>query len=231
MSENSKKKKKKKKKKKTTRGPEVIQIVLRSRLELGRDWTILPCSSVTKRKRKSIFLHRIYELPRDDERTCVKGWIQSTAKFGPVSDKKVCSRNGRYSVEVQVQSLFQDQTVSWIRIVNGIDKFVREAMPIQEEEKPSVNPLQKRDQYFNRHQQVVGASFLLDRENGLTLKHRNQMILVVFMCRNSCLDYYDTVKKFIEKMMEQSNMTQLSMNARESNSTILKIDQLRWRRT
>ena len=26
----------------------------------------------------------------------------------------VCSRNGRYSVEVQVQSLFQDQTVSWI---------------------------------------------------------------------------------------------------------------------
>ena len=46
-----------------------------------------------------------------------------------------------------VQSLFQDQTVSWIRILNVIDKFVREGMPIQEEDKASGNPLQKRDQY------------------------------------------------------------------------------------
>ena len=43
-------------------------------------------------------------------------------------------------IEFQVQSLFQDQTVSWIRTVNGIDKFVREAMPIQEEEKASGKP-------------------------------------------------------------------------------------------
>ena len=41
------------------------------------------------------------------------------------------------------QSLFQDQTVSWIRIVIGIDKFVREAMPIQVEEKASVKPAAK----------------------------------------------------------------------------------------
>ena len=46
-------------------------------------------------------------------------------------------------MELQVQSLFQDQTVSWIRIVNGIDQFVREAMPIQEEVKASVNPAAK----------------------------------------------------------------------------------------
>ena len=56
---------------------------------------------------------------------------------------KVCNHNGGYSIEVQVQSLFQDQTVSWIRIVNGIDKFVREAMPIQEEEKALVKPAAK----------------------------------------------------------------------------------------
>ena len=61
-------------------------------------------------------------------------------RFGPVSDIKVCNQYGKYSIEVQVQSLFQDQTVSWIRIVDGIDKFVKEAMPIQEEEKASVKP-------------------------------------------------------------------------------------------
>ena len=50
---------------------------------------------------------------------------------------KVCNKYGRYRIEVQVQSLLKDQTEFWIRIVNGIDKFVREAMPIQEEEKAS----------------------------------------------------------------------------------------------
>ena len=85
-------------------------------------------------------------MPRDQEGTRIKGWIQSNVRFGPVSDIKVWNPNGRYSIEVQVQSLFQDQTVSWIRIVSGIDKFVRETIPIQEEEKASGNPLQKRDQ-------------------------------------------------------------------------------------
>ena len=64
-------------------------------------------------------------------------------RFGPVLDIKKFNKHGRDSIEVQVQSLFRDQTESWIRIVNGTDKFVREAMPIQEEEKASGNPAAK----------------------------------------------------------------------------------------
>ena len=74
------------------------------------------------------------------------------------------------------------------------------------------------------------SSFRLDRENGRTLKHRSQMILAVFKCRNSSLDYYDTVKEFNEKLMEQSITTKLLMNARKSNSTIMNIGQLTQRR-
>ena len=62
-------------------------------------------------------------MPRDQARTRIKRWIQSYVRFGTVSDIKVCNHNGRYSIEVEVQSLFQDQTVSWIRFVNGIDKI------------------------------------------------------------------------------------------------------------
>ena len=51
--------------------------------------------------------------------------------------KKVCKSHGRYSVEVKVPSLFKDQTKSWIKIVNRVEKYVREAMPIQEEERAS----------------------------------------------------------------------------------------------
>ena len=43
---------------------EVIQTILRSRFEIGRSWTIIPFSSVTKRRRKSIFMPRIYVASR-----------------------------------------------------------------------------------------------------------------------------------------------------------------------
>ena len=146
---------------------------------------------------------REYTMPRDQEGTRTKGWIQSNVRFGPVSDIKVCNHYGRYSIEVQVQSLFQDRTISWIRIVNGIDKYVRE----------------------------VGTLLLLNRDNGLTLKHRNPRILIVFNCQNSSLDFFDTVNKFVEKKMEESIETKLLLNARQSNPTILVIGQKRRRRT
>ena len=44
------------KKQKTTRRPEVIRIVLRSKFEFGRSWTILLCSSVTEWSAESIFM-------------------------------------------------------------------------------------------------------------------------------------------------------------------------------
>ena len=40
----------------------------------------------------------------------------------------------RYSIEVQVASLFPDHTVSWVRIVNGVDKYVSESMLTAKEE-------------------------------------------------------------------------------------------------
>ena len=92
--------------------PEILHIVLRSKLELGQDWTILPCSSVTK-------------------------W---TANMCERVDRKSI---GRYGIEVEVLSLFVDQTISWIRTANGVEKYVREAMPIREEEKASGRPAAK----------------------------------------------------------------------------------------
>ena len=47
---------------------------------------------------------------------------------------KVCYHDDRYSIEVQVPSLFQDNTVSWVRIVNGVDKHVTESMLTTKEE-------------------------------------------------------------------------------------------------
>ena len=49
-------------------------------------------------------------------------------------DIKVCRHEDRYRIKVVVESLFQDHTASWVRIVNGIDKHVTESIQAEEEE-------------------------------------------------------------------------------------------------
>ena len=44
----------------------------------------------------------------------------------PVLDVKVCYHQGRYGVEIMIESLVRDRTVSCVRIVNGINKHVTE---------------------------------------------------------------------------------------------------------
>ena len=58
-------------------------------------------------------------MPRDEEGTRVRGRIRKNTRFGQVLNIKVCNHDDRYSIEVQVPSSFNDQTASWVRIVNG----------------------------------------------------------------------------------------------------------------
>ena len=71
---------------------------------------------------------REHTLPRNEKGTRVRGWIRSVLNI------KVCCRDEQYSVEVRVPSLFQDNTVSWVRFVNGVDRYVTESMPTAKEE-------------------------------------------------------------------------------------------------
>ena len=41
-------------------------------------------------------------------------------------DVKVCYHQGRFGVEIMIQSLFRDRTVPWVRIVNGINNYETE---------------------------------------------------------------------------------------------------------
>ena len=65
-------------------------------------------------------------LPRSDQSSQVKGWIRGNTKIGPVLDVMVCYHQGRHGVEIKIESLFGDKICSWIRIVNGINKYVTE---------------------------------------------------------------------------------------------------------
>ena len=77
---------------------------------------------------------REYTMPRNDEGTRVRGWIRKDTRIGPVLNIKVCYHDDRYSIEVQNPSLFEDNTASWVRIVNGVDTYVTESMLTEKEE-------------------------------------------------------------------------------------------------
>ena len=47
-------------------------------------------------------------------------------KHCPVLDVKVFRHEGRYCLDIMIESLFGERTVSWVRIVNGINKYVTE---------------------------------------------------------------------------------------------------------
>ena len=51
---------------------------------------------------------REYTLPRNDLRSRARGWIRKNTKIGPVLNIHVCNHEDRYSIEIQVRSLFQD---------------------------------------------------------------------------------------------------------------------------
>ena len=56
----------------------------------------------------------------------MRGWIRGNTKISPVVDVNVCYLQERYGVEIMIESLFRGRTVSWVRIVNGINKYVTE---------------------------------------------------------------------------------------------------------
>ena len=69
---------------------------------------------------------REYTLPQGQEASRAIGWIRGNTKIGTVLDVKVYCHQGRYCIDIMIEYLFRDRTVSWVRVVNGINKYVTE---------------------------------------------------------------------------------------------------------
>ena len=68
---------------------------------------------------------REYTLPRDDESSKPRGWIRGTTKIGLVSEVAISCHQRKHGVEIRIDSLPGDVSHFWIRISNGLNKFVR----------------------------------------------------------------------------------------------------------
>ena len=69
---------------------------------------------------------REYSLPRSAPFSKVKGWIRGNTKTGPALEVAVSHHQGRYGIEIMIESFFWCGTCSWVMIINGINKHVTE---------------------------------------------------------------------------------------------------------
>ena len=53
-----------------------------------------------------------YTLPRDEETSELKGWIQGNTKIGPVLEGATCCLQGEYGVEIRIMSVKKDNSHS-----------------------------------------------------------------------------------------------------------------------
>ena len=67
---------------------------------------------------------REHTLPREDEASQPKGWIQGNTKIGPVLEVATSYLHCKYGVEIRIMSLNRDNTHSWVRNSHGSNKFV-----------------------------------------------------------------------------------------------------------
>ena len=67
---------------------------------------------------------REYTLPRDEDKSEPKGWIRGNTNIGPVLEVTTCCLQGKYGVEIRIESMNKDNSHSSVRISHGLNKLV-----------------------------------------------------------------------------------------------------------
>ena len=67
---------------------------------------------------------REYTLPRDESLSEPKGWIRGNTKIGPVLEVTIWCLQGKYVVEIRIESMTKDHSHSWVRISRGLFMLV-----------------------------------------------------------------------------------------------------------
>ena len=67
---------------------------------------------------------REYTLPRDESLSEPKGWIRGNTKNGPVLEVTTSHQQGKYGLEIRIESVNKDDCHSWVRISHGLNELV-----------------------------------------------------------------------------------------------------------
>ena len=151
---------------------------------------------------------REYTLPRDDPASQPKGWIQGNMRIGSVLEVTTSFQHFKYGTEIRIESVNQDSSHSWVRISYGTVKYVIDSIQDNKFYKQAqtwLQPDQRQKQNLNR-ENLLGRQqpYQYMKEDGLTLSHQNKILLRTISRRKSLI-FFDTIRRYSEKKMEQLN--------------------------
>ena len=163
---------------------------------------------------------REHTLPRDDQASQPKGWIQGNMRIGLVLEVKTSFQHFKYGIEIRIKSVHQDDSDSWVRISYGTVKYVidsiednTEILQIHKKRKMYqqaqvwLQPGQRQKQNHNREYSLVQQQpYQYMKEDGLILNHQSK-ISIRTTCRGKSSIFFDIIKRYSEKKMEQFNFT------------------------
>ena len=78
---------------------------------------------------------REYTLPRDEKSFDPKGWIRGNTKIGPVLEVTTSYLQGKYGVEIRIESVNKDNSHSSVRISHGLKKLVTDLIDKEYDDK------------------------------------------------------------------------------------------------
>ena len=147
-----------------------------------------------------------------------KGWIQGNMRIGPVLEVTTSFQHFKYGKEIRIKSVNQDDSHSWVRISYGTVKYVIDSIedntenpadPQEEESlQTSSSVVAARSKAKAKHQPRLLAQQLYHyvKEDGLTLSHQSKISIRTISRRKSSI-FFDTIRSYIEKKMEQFSST------------------------
>ena len=80
---------------------------------------------------------REYTLPRDDQASQPKGWIQGNMRIGLVLEVTTSFQHFKYGIEIRIESVNKDSSHSWVRISYGTVKYVIDSIEDENSEIPA----------------------------------------------------------------------------------------------
>ena len=79
-------------------------------------------------------------LPRDEDSSDPKGWTRGNTKIGPVLEVTTSYLQGKYGVEIRIESIKKDNSHSWVRISHGLNKLVTDLSNKKEDDNNEQEP-------------------------------------------------------------------------------------------
>ena len=144
----------------------------------------------------SQFTDSEYTLPRDESLSEPKAWIRGNTKIGPVLEVTTCCLQGKYGVEIRIESMNKDPG-NFRNVGRRLCVKHRMQVILRADQKPERN---HKDVLLPAHPQKL---YLLEKELGPILNHKIIRSPII-QCRRNWFIFF-VMGVYLEKTMERLN--------------------------